>query len=244
MIRGTLAWPWVTIAVVVLMLGGSYYLFDKYVTTGRLWNIWGSQSSYLSINIRMQRGEELERVDEFARFFEDRLLAMPEIDRFITNVNTQGAAIRVYFPEEYENTSIPLAIKEEMYQYSLGYGGADVRVYGYGPSFYGGGGSPPNYSIKVLGYNYDRVREIAEGIGGRLEGFTRIRDVDTNGAGSRFESDKATELVLDIDRTQLAMHELTAADVVRQVSASVRGRTSNSTIPRRRGPRPASGPVR
>ncbi|MGH7448062.1 MAG: efflux RND transporter permease subunit, partial [Longimicrobiales bacterium] len=230
LIRGTLAWPWVTVAVVILSLGGSYYLFDKYVTTGRLWNIWGSQSSYLSINIRMQRGEELERVDEFARFFEDRLKTMPEVAKFTTRVNTQSAIIYVYFPEEYENTNIPLAIKEEMYQYSLGYGGADVRVYGYGPSFYGGGGSPPNYSIKVLGYNYDRVREIAEGLGARLEGYTRIRDIDTNGAGNRFETEKATELVLDIDRTQLAMHELTAADVVRQVSASVRGRTTNNTI--------------
>jgi HAE1 family hydrophobic/amphiphilic exporter-1 len=145
-------------------------------------------------------------------------------------VNTQNATIHVYFPEEYENTNVPLAIKEEMYQYSLGYGGADVRVYGYGPSFYGGGGSPPNYSIKVLGYNYERVREIAERLGDRLQGYTRIRDIDTNGAGSRFQSDRATELVLDIDRTQLAMHDLTAADVVRQVSASVRGRTTNNTI--------------
>ena len=230
MIRGTLAWPWVTMVAVVIMLGSSYYLFDKYVQTGRLWNFWGTQSDRISINISMQRGEELERVDEFARFFEDRLKTMPEVDRFITSVNSQSASIQVYFPDEYQNTNIPVAIKEEMYQYSLGYGGADVRVYGYGPSFYGGGGSPPNYSIKVLGYNYDRVREIAEGLGGRLEGYTRIRDIDTNGAGSRFENDRATELVLDIDRTQLAMHDLTAADVVRQVSASVRGRTSNSTV--------------
>ena len=230
MIRGTLAWPWATLVVVLLLLGGSWHLFDKYVTTGRLWNFWGGQTDRISINITTQRGEELERVDEFARFFEDRLKLMPEVDRFITSVNTQSASIQVYFPEEYQNTSIPIAVKEELYQYSLGYGGAEVRVYGYGPSFYGGGGSPPNYSIKVLGYNYDRVREIAEALGGRLEGYTRIRDIDTNGSGSRYQSDRATELVLDIDRTRLAMHDLTAADVVRQVSASVRGRTSNSTI--------------
>jgi hydrophobic/amphiphilic exporter-1 (mainly G- bacteria), HAE1 family len=68
----------------------------------------------------------------------------------------QNACIRVTFPEELENTNVPVAIKEQLYQYSLGYGGAEVRVYGYGPSFYGGGGSPPNYSIKVLGYNYER----------------------------------------------------------------------------------------
>jgi HAE1 family hydrophobic/amphiphilic exporter-1 len=230
LIRGTIRWPWVTVVIVVLMLGGSYYVFDKYVTTGRMWNAWGSQQSYLSISIGMQRGEELERVDEFARFFEDRLRNMPEIDRYITRVSTQNASILVYFPDELENTDIPVAIKEELYQYSLTYGGAEVRVQGYGPSFYGGGGSPPNYSIKVLGYNYERVREISEAIGQRLTAYSRIREVDTNSAGSWFERDKVTELVLDIDRTALAMHDLTAQDVVRQVASAVRGRTSNSTI--------------
>ncbi|HEX2167374.1 MAG TPA: efflux RND transporter permease subunit, partial [Longimicrobiales bacterium] len=114
MIRGTLAWPWATVLFVLVLLGGSYHLFDKYVTTGRLWNFGGTLGSYLTININMQRGEELERVDAFARFFEERLEAMPEVERFITRVYAQNASIRVTFPEEYENTNIPLAIKEEM----------------------------------------------------------------------------------------------------------------------------------
>jgi hydrophobic/amphiphilic exporter-1 (mainly G- bacteria), HAE1 family len=230
LIRGTIAHPWVTVTIVLALFAGSWMAFDRYVTTGRMWNAWGGTSSYLSISVRMQRGEELERVDEFARFFEERLRQMPEIDRFITRVSTQNAAILVFFPDEYENTSIPLAIKEELYQYSLGFGGAEVRVQGYGPSFYGGGGSPPNYSIKVLGYNYERVREIAENLGARLTAYSRIREVDTNSAGSWFERDRVTELVVDIDRTRLAMHDLTAADVVRQVASAVRGRTSNNTI--------------
>lgn len=230
LIRGTIAHPWMTVAIVVALFAGSWTAFDRYVTTGRMWNAWGGTSSYLSISVRMQRGEELERVDEFARFFEERLRQMSEIDRFITRVSTQNAAILVFFPDEYENTSIPVAIKEELYQYSLGFGGAEVRVQGYGPSFYGGGGSPPNYSVKVLGYNYERVREIAENLGARLTAYSRIREVDTNSAGSWFERDRVTELVVDIDRTRLAMHDLTAADVVRQVASAVRGRTSDRTI--------------
>ena len=35
-----------------------------------------------------------------------------------------------------------MAIKEQLYAYSLLFGGTDVRVYGYGPSFYGGGAPP------------------------------------------------------------------------------------------------------
>jgi hydrophobic/amphiphilic exporter-1 (mainly G- bacteria), HAE1 family len=230
MIRGTLAHPWVTLALVALMFGGSYYLFDKYVSRGRLWNVGGSSQSYINISIRFPRGEELERTDALARFFEERLRAMPEVERFVSQVNERGASIRVTFPTELEHTDVPVAIKEQLYQYSLGYGGAEVRVQGFGPSFYGGGGSPPNYSIKILGYNYEKAREIAEDLGQRLQRYSRIREVDTNSAGNFFSRDRATELVLDVDRARLAMHDLTAQDVVRQVSAAVRGRTQRQSL--------------
>ena len=47
---------------------------------------------------------------------------------------------RVTFPEELEHTDVPVRIKEQLFAYSLGFARAEVRVYGYGPSFYGGGG--------------------------------------------------------------------------------------------------------
>lgn len=230
LIRGSLRFPWVAVTLVVLTLGGSWYLFDTYVTRGRVWNMGGMGQTVINISIRFPRGEEMARTDELARYFEDRLRRMPEVARFTTRVSPQSGSIRVTFPEELEYTSIPLAIKEQLYQYSLGYGGAEVRVTGIGPSFYGGGGSPPNYSIKILGYNYERVREIAEDLGRRLQVYSRIREVDTNSAGSFFTRDRATELVLDIDRQRLAMHDVSAQDVVRQVSAAVRGRTQNQTM--------------
>jgi hydrophobic/amphiphilic exporter-1 (mainly G- bacteria), HAE1 family len=105
-----------------------------------------------------------------------------------------------------------------------------VRVQGFGPSFYGGGGSPPNYSIRILGYNCERVRDIAEDLARRLQAYSRIREVDANSAGGFFSRDRATELVLEIDRSRLAMHDLSAQDIVQQVGAAVRGRTANQSI--------------
>jgi hydrophobic/amphiphilic exporter-1 (mainly G- bacteria), HAE1 family len=229
-VRFTLRRPWAVLALVVLLFGGSWYLFRENVTRGQLWGGGSSGQSYITISIRFPRGEELARVDEMARFFEDRLRTMPEIDRFVTRVSPMAGQIRVTFPSELEHTMIPVAIKEQLYQYSLGYGGVEVRVQGFGPSFYGGGSSPPNYTIRILGYNYDKVREIAEDLGSRLQRHSRIRDVDTNSAGGFFNRDRASELVLDIDRTRLAMHDITAQDVVRQVGAAVRGRTQGQTV--------------
>lgn len=76
-----------------------------------------------------------------------------------------------------------------MEAYSHTFTGAEVRVYGYGPSFYGGGSAAPNYSVTVLGYNYEKVRDIADDLGARLAGMARIGEVDANASG-RFTVDR------------------------------------------------------
>jgi HAE1 family hydrophobic/amphiphilic exporter-1 len=125
---------------------------------------------------------------------------------------------------------IPVAVKEQLVAFSLLFGGTEVRVTGYGPSFYGGGASPPNYSIEVLGYNYETVRTIAEDIGQRLRRFPRVRDVDVNSVGRWFQRDKATEFVLALDRGRLAMHDLSAREVVQQVRAAAGGDVGNDVM--------------
>jgi HAE1 family hydrophobic/amphiphilic exporter-1 len=141
----------------------------------------------------------------------------------VTAVQPQYAFIRVTFPDSFETTQIPPAIKEQMVAYSYQFGGAEVRVYGYGPSFYGGGSAPPNYAIKILGYNYETVRVLAEDIGRRLLRFSRIRDVDVNSAGGWYTRDKVSEFALTLDRHRLGLHGLTAEDVVYQVASAVQG---------------------
>jgi multidrug efflux pump subunit AcrB len=139
---------------------------------------------------------------------------------------------RVTFPDSMASTDIPVAIKEQLLAYSHQFGGLDVRVYGYGPSFYGGGSSPPNYAIQIFGYNYQKVREIAEDLGSRLERFSRIREVDTNSSG-RWYQERETELVLALDRRRLALHDLTARDVVWQVAAATQSSARNAPAPDR-----------
>jgi HAE1 family hydrophobic/amphiphilic exporter-1 len=221
--------PWVIVFIALGMLGGSYYLFNKYVTRNVLWGSFGyGQDTYVEVRIIQPRGESLARTDELTRYFEDKLKRMPEVAKFVTRVSAQNSSIRATFPEELELTAVPVAVKEQMVQYSLGFGGTQVRVYGTGPSFAygGGGGAAPNYRITILGYNYEKVREIAEDMGQHLLQFSRIRDVDTNSAGG-YTRDKATEVVVDVDRARLSLHDLSAAEVVSYVSAAVRGRNTS-----------------
>jgi HAE1 family hydrophobic/amphiphilic exporter-1 len=221
MVGFTLRRPWLAVVIPVLLLGGSGWLFEKYVTRGTVWRPWWDEQSYIRVQIQQPRGEELANTDALVRQFEQKLARMPEVRRFTTHVYPQAADIRVDFPDSLQQTEVPVAIKEQMEAYSHLFGGTEVQVFGYGPSFYGGGGSPPNYTIRVLGYNYEQVRAIAGDLAERLKRFSRIQDVDTNASGQWFEHDKASEVVVRIDRRRLAMHALTAADVVRRVATAV-----------------------
>lgn len=230
LVRGSLRRPWVPVAVAVVMLGGSGWLFVRYVNRGTVWQPWSEQRSYIDINISQPRGEELTRTDDMVRFFERRVGELPEVARYTTRVYPQVGRIQVTFPDSLNRTSIPLAIKEQLESYSHLFGGAEVRVYGYGPSFYGGGSTPPNYSIQVLGYNYRTVRDIAEALGRQLKGFARVQDVDTNSAGNWYQRDRATEVVLRLDRARLGMHGISAAEVVARVNVAVGRDASRAPI--------------
>ncbi|MXW55809.1 MAG: efflux RND transporter permease subunit, partial [Gemmatimonadales bacterium] len=155
----------VLVALVCLgSLGGSWYLFDEHVSRGSYWSGFGGGGSGITITISFPRGAGLERTDELVRSFEAKLATIDEVERFEAQVQPNYARMRAEFPDELEHTSIPVAIKDRMTAYSYGFSGVDVFVRGYGPSFYGGGSSPPNYSLQVLGYKYLTVQEIAQQI--------------------------------------------------------------------------------
>jgi HAE1 family hydrophobic/amphiphilic exporter-1 len=232
LLHGTLRFPRTTVLVALLLVGGSYYLFDKFVARGLVWGRWGGEGrSTVVVNIQQPRGEELERTDEIVRYFEEQVLGRDYVDRVTSRVYPQTATVTITFPAEIERTDVPVAVKEELMALGFGFGGAEVRVYGRGPSFYGGGSSPPNYNIRILGYNYETVREIADGLAKKLtQTSTRIRDVDVNASRGWYDRDKASEIVIALDRDRLALHDLTMEDVVRQIRAAVAGGGSAGTI--------------
>ncbi len=215
--------PFIILLVCVGALAGSAYLFDKHVTRGVRWASFWGQRTYIDVNIRFPRGAGLDRTDELVRSFEEKIRTLPEVERYETIVLPQYANIRVTFPEALESTQVPVAIKEQMVAYSYQFSGPEVRVYGFGPSFYGGGGSPPNYSLKILGYNYLEVQAIADDVAERLKRFSRIQDVDPNASGRWFDRDKEFEYFLTVDREALGGHELTVEELLGFVSANLPG---------------------
>jgi len=224
----TLRFPWVTVTVAVLCFAATWKLFDEKVPRGRVFGGGsGVTRSWVDIRITMPRGSDLSRIDDLTRFFEDRLATMPEVSRFETTVNAgttnSSSYIRVSFPEELELTAVPLVIEEQIRAFSFGFTGAEVRVTGQGPAFYGSSaGSIPNVRVTILGYNYDRLEAIADDLGRRLSQNTRVQNVDTNANAGNLR-DRATMFVALVDRGAVDRHQVTVAEVASLVRSRLAG---------------------
>jgi len=211
LVRWVLRHKALTLLMAGLAFAGSFYLFDKYVTKGRIFG-WG-RDDYLVVSISMPTGSELERTDKIARFFEQKLLGNPDLKRILTNVYEEYARIEITFPEEVKATATPLILKEYLTTLAHQFAGPEVRVWGFGPSFFGGGGVAPQFWIKVLGYNYNEVKRIAEELGRKLRRYARVRNVDTNSSLWWWRKD-IFEIVLRVDREKLAAYDLTSRSLL------------------------------
>ncbi len=222
--RNYLQWAfkyrWVVIFGTIFLFAGSYYLFDKYVTKGTIWN-WES-GTYLMVNISMPVGSELEMTDSIARKFEEKLVGHPELERIHLDVYKEFARMHITFPPELELTAVPLIWKDFLIGMATQYAGVSVSVAGYGPGFYsGGGGAAPSYHLTMLGYNYNEVKRFAEETGRKLARNARVRDVNTNSQGW-FMRDDQFEMVLRPDRNQLDRYQMTHQELFNQLQTYLR----------------------
>lgn len=207
------------IFLTLVLFAGSYYLFDKYVTKGRIWS-WG-QDTYLVVFIRMPGGAELERTDAIVRNFEQRLVAYPKIDKIYANVTPEYARIEITFPREVQLTAFPLILKEELTNMAVQIAGPNVGVYGFGPGFYTGGGAAPQFRLQVLGYNYNEIKRIAQNVGRILQRNPRVREVNTDAAFWWGQED-LFEMVLQLEREKLKRFQMTPAEVLDAVQSYLR----------------------
>ena len=216
-----LSHKFIILILAILCFIGSYYLFDKYVTKGTIWGRWGADT-YVSVWARLPAGADIENTDKVAQFFEEKLIGVKGVSQFSTQVTRETAFLKINFPDSLQFTAFPLIVKEKMTAAATQLAGLTISVYGFGPGFYsGGGGSSAQYRLKLLGYNYKKVKEYAEHVANKLKRYSRVRDVDVSSSDWGW-SDKRTELQLELDRDQIAKYHLTNLDILQQLQTYLR----------------------
>ncbi|MFH0991221.1 MAG: efflux RND transporter permease subunit [bacterium] len=208
------------------ILGGSSHLFFAKVSKGEIWNY--VERTYLSVYVSFPRGTELERFDKIASDIERQALEYgSSIAKVTTRVAEGSAVIRIDVADSAAMTALPYELKNQLTLFAAQTGGASISVSGFGPGFYSGGeGGSMSFRVGILGYNYNRVREIAEEFKEQLSRNPRVQDVDIEGGWGR----KTFELFVTVDRDAIARHGFTVAEVVRAILNFSRGSVTQSTL--------------
>jgi HAE1 family hydrophobic/amphiphilic exporter-1 len=215
---------WITLTLTAALLGVLAWGFVKKVPKSSFGGFWFGQRTTLSVNLGFPRGSDPESLDRGMREFESIAVGVSGVEQVLTQGRPDGAGMRVVFEDEAGLGPLPYELQEALTQRALLIGGAQVSVSGRGPGFYGGGGAggSTSYRIKILGYSFGGVEELARDFQRRLERVPRVKNVNIN-AGSFYGRERVVTVALEPDRAALGRYGITAADFSAAVSREVRG---------------------
>ncbi|MDW8466063.1 MAG: efflux RND transporter permease subunit [Chloroherpetonaceae bacterium] len=204
------------------ILGGSSYLFYKYVPRSEFFGYVGD--TYLGISINAPQGTSPERLNEIASRFEKPLLEYQQgIEKFVTEINGEDAEITVYFSKD-APIGLPYIVKAHLTAIGARVGGALIAVYGYGPGFFSGSSEFSSFRLKALGYNYEKLKTLCEKLKEELEKNPRVDNCRIDKAFGYLES--GSEIVLNLRRNALRNYDISLPNVLSTIQRKASGTMS------------------
>jgi hydrophobic/amphiphilic exporter-1 (mainly G- bacteria), HAE1 family len=223
-VAAVLRFRWTTLTLSLALLGVLGWGAWKKVPRSS-WGGFGDQRTTLAANLFFPRGSDAETLDRTMREFEQLVVGVPEVELAVTqSYGSLGAGMNVLFTRAGGLTAVPQELEELLTQRAVLVGGASVSVRGNGPGFSSGsgGGSLASFRIRILGFSYAGVEQVANDLKARLERIPRVRDVDVN-AASFFGAQKGSQVVLEPDRAVLSRYGLTSQDFTTALAREIRG---------------------
>ena len=194
---------------------------------------WGGSRTTVSANVTFPRGSDPEQVDRMIRELEQVAVGRDGVALVRASGRPDGGGLVVEFTPEAGKGEPPWIISDELTQRAVLIGGAtNVHVSKpEGPGYNGGSGGSSSISkrVKILGYSFEGVRQLALNLQQRLERIPRVREVNIN-AGSFWGSEKAVSVALTPDRIKLGQIGATAADFGNSVAREVQGASGSQRL--------------
>ncbi|NQT64791.1 MAG: efflux RND transporter permease subunit [FCB group bacterium] len=214
-----LRFRWIWLIIVLGFFAYSSWIFINKVDKGFTWEF--PKDDYLAVRIRLPIGSNIDQTDEITCMFEDQIIGDEKVFSIKTQVWTRYAYIRIDFDEEIKQTAYPLIIREKLKAYATNFGNANVFIWGFGPSFGGGGYTTANFSIEIRGHNYLKLKEISENIKVFMQKTNRrVQNVDTNATGW-WKEEKLFEYQICFDRKKISANRMDIYTIINQVYAKI-----------------------
>ncbi len=189
------------------VLGGSLRLFTEYVFESSFYA--EPTRTKLYVRGKMPEGCTVQQLNDAMAMMENFLSQFKEIELFETSVfSSQNSSIVIQFKPQYEFTSFPYFLKEEITSKAISLGGLDWSVYGVGRGFSNELNSGfKNSHIVLEGYNYDQLYRYAEELQNRLKQNERVKDIEISGSVD-WNTKTLQEYYLGFNKEGLGFHDV------------------------------------
>ena len=225
LLKPVIRFRWITIGLTAIMLVGLTWVFIKKVPRFAFGGFGFGQRTTVTAFISFPRGSDPVTLDNAIRELENLSVGQLGVEQVRSQSNgITGAIMTVTYSREHELSALPLEMEERLTQRAVFIGGASVSVRGQGPGFSSGYGSSSmaSFRIRVMGYSFSGVEQMAIDIKERLERIPRVRSVDITTASS-YRAEKAVGVVIEPDRAALARFGLTSRQFGDAVRREIRG---------------------
>jgi multidrug efflux pump subunit AcrB len=206
-------------------LGGALNLFFNHVPRGEMWQY--GESTSIGVRMELPNGNEISRINGLTKKFEEEILAYRDRIKLVTaNVYSEEVAyIRIKFTDQQSRTAFPYMLKNYLIAYATRLGGLDVSVWGYGPGFRSGGGSSSSFRVVAKGFNYVKVKDLAEEFSSVIKGNPRVDNIDINKSSS-FRAEDTYEIQGKVERQDLLRANVPIDWLLNSIAKTTRGNIS------------------
>ncbi len=171
-------------------LGGTLRLFTK-----RKDNFYFAQTekqeTRLFLRASVPFGGTTEQLNHIIKDFEEYISSFSEVKQvssFVSGPNT--SSVEISFRPEYADGAFPYYLKSLLETRAVNSGGGDFQIYGVGQGFNNElRGRRLTTHLRLLGYNYDQLQEVAMEARKNLLQHMRIQNVSINPTRNYFDSD-------------------------------------------------------
>ena len=194
--------------------GGALNLFFNHINRGDVWS-YGSET-FIYVRLELPNGNRIERINQLCKNLENEILAYKKnFKNLIANViDEETATLRIEFNTEQANSALPYLLKNFITAYAVNLGGVDSYVYGFGPGFSNAGGfSSSMFNVEIKGYNYERVKKLAEDFRKKIIKNPRVDNVDIDKTAFFWTKDNY-EIIGKVNREKILEYGISITDLL------------------------------
>lgn len=226
-----LKYPLLIIIPICIALLWSYNVFKEEVSFGRFF-AWFSQERII-VRLMFRSGTEFKEIQKSITSFEKIAREKPYEKEVNTIIYPRGAYMSIKFPPHIEATALPVQLKQELVGMATNLAGVGVHVAGFDqePYYYNPEtGTHLPYSIKISGYNFEKLMDFAKEFKRNLLNHKRIKDADIQTDMRFWFGAKDKYYTFKVNREKLKIYDMRPSYLYGIIGAVVRESSGSERI--------------